>query len=183
MKDKPGIVIQGGNISVGDVIQGDRNTITKVSPAPSQQDSKRVRSPARATDRGGIFLCYNRRELIEMQSLRQRLAAAGVDVWVDEAAVQAGTQWQDELASAVAIAKCALVLIGREGVGAWQTMEIKAFISRMLEHECMVIPVLLPHADAQQVPLFLQQLNYIDLRLDYADGLQRLIVRLKEVRG
>ncbi len=72
--------------------------------------------------------------------------------------------------------RTAAVLVGPNGLGPWQRMEMRACLAQFVEHRKPVIPVLLPGAPAQpNLPIFLTQFTWVDLRAGLsAAGLDRL---------
>ncbi len=55
--------------------------------------------------------------------------------------------------------------IGKDGLGTWEIFEMRACLSQFVKRHMPVIPVLLPDApDQPQLPLFLQEFTWGDLR-------------------
>ena len=69
--------------------------------------------------------------------------------------------------------KTAAIVIGKSGLGRWQKVELRAFVSRCIEHDIPLIPVLLP--GAVSVPddlLFLRELNVVRFSDDVGDEVE-----------
>jgi hypothetical protein len=70
----------------------------------------------------------------------------------------------------------AAVFVGTNDFGPWQNAEIRAFLSEFIDRGVPVIPVILNDAiKIPQLPLFLKQMTYIDLRKGYRKNLAPLI--------
>jgi hypothetical protein len=66
------------------------------------------------------------------------------------------------LQSVIPRVKSAAIFIGRHGLGRWQALELRAFISQCVDRKIPVIPVLLPQTE--EIPeelLFLRELNHV----------------------
>ena len=79
--------------------------------------------------------------------------------------------FQDVIQQAVPEIKSAAVFIGPKGLGKWQTLELRSFISQCVDTNIPVIPVLLPGVqDISGFFLFLKGLNSVRFsRLDDSD--------------
>ena len=124
-----------------------------------------------------VFLSLNSRDKPAVRELAVALRRRGIEVWLDEDELQPGIPWQKLLEAAVKASKAGAVLVGRDGIGPWEDMEMRALLSRAVKQGIPVIPVLLPGAGAEpELPLFLEEVTYVDLRPGLTeDGLDRLI--------
>jgi hypothetical protein len=87
--------------------------------------------------------------------------------------------WQPELERQIGGVRAACVFVGPNGRGPWQDMEIRAFLSEFVNRGCPVVPVLLKNAGAApDLPLFLRQMMWVDLRADPELHLKRLVTAL-----
>jgi hypothetical protein len=129
------------------------------------------------------FLSYTRLDAVAAETLRARLAEAGLRSFLDRYALPAGQAWQPRLEAALAGCRALIVLLGPSGLGGWQHREIQLGLDRQAASDKAVpfpvIPVLLPNLQKDDIPLgrFLGLNTWIDLRqgLDEPEGLQRLI--------
>lgn len=116
--------------------------------------------------------------------LARRLAAdngnelkrRGINPWLDKEQIPPGRWFQDRIQKAIPTIKSAAVFIGTHGLGRWQTLELRAFISQCVERDIPVIPVLLP--GVTEIPeelLFLKELNYVQFveRVNEPDALDQ----------
>jgi len=61
--------------------------------------------------------------------------------------------------------KSAAIIIGKQGIGKWQILELRIFISRCVEEDIPVIPVLLPGVSKIPPDLsFLRELNWVKFK-------------------
>src|SRR5262249_51275258 len=97
-------------------------------------------------------------------------------VWLDEREVPPGARWQDEIEKVIQTVHSAVVLVGRDGFGPWQALEMRAYLSEMVKRRLRVIPVLLPGSPAMpDLPVFLAYNTWLDLRGGITEeGLDRL---------
>jgi len=135
---------------------------------------------ARGSDAGfDAFMCHNGEDKPAVRKINAALTAAGVRTWFDEVQLQPGRPWQPELERQIAEVRAACVFVGPNGRGPWQDMEIRGFLSEFVNRGCPVIPVLLENAGATpDLPIFLRQMMWVDLRRDYRQNLSRLVAAL-----
>jgi hypothetical protein len=129
-------------------------------------------------ERGGfdVFLCHNGDDKPDVRLLAEELSRRGVRVWLDEEQCRPGLPWQDVLEQSIASVRSAAICLGSSGFGPWQEVESRAFLSEFLRRQCPVIPVILASAqEVPQLPLFLQQLTWVDFRKKHPDPWERLL--------
>jgi hypothetical protein len=147
------------------------------SSAPLKRPEKRKASKARkSNDKFAVFLCHNVKDKDEVRDVRERLENLGVRTWFDEEQIRPGYGWQTVLEEQITAIESAAVFVGRSGIGPWQKLEIQAFLSEFLNRGCPVIPVILPNARRiPELPIFLRQLAWVDLRQSAGAALSRLV--------
>jgi nucleotide-binding universal stress UspA family protein len=113
-----------------------------------------------ANDDFDVFLAHNSADKEAVLEIAERLREAGIHPWVDVEQVPPGAFFQDAIQKVVPRVKAAAVILGRSGIGQWQALELRSFISQCIERAMPVIPVLLPHVEAipAEVP-FLREFN------------------------
>lgn len=123
-----------------------------------------------------VFLSHNSKDKPAVRQLVRELQDRGLQVWLDEEHLVPGRPWQAALEKIIQTTRTAAILIGKDGLGPWETPEIRACLSQFVKRRLPVIPVLLPHAPTQpELPLFLQEFIWVDLRGGLTDtGLDRL---------
>jgi hypothetical protein len=96
--------------------------------------------------------------------------------WLDKEQIPPGRWFQDVIQAAIPNVKSAAIFIGQQGLGRWQALELRSFISQCVENGIPVIPVLLPGVDSFPDTLpFLKELNGIRFsRVDDEDALDSL---------
>ena len=101
----------------------------------------------------------------------------GLRVWFDEWELRPGQPWQAGLEKGIRTSLSVAVLVGTDGIGPWEDVEMRAAIREFVQRGRPVIPVLLPGAPAQpDVPLFFKAFAWVDLRDGLSgDGLRKLI--------
>jgi hypothetical protein len=123
-----------------------------------------------------VFLAHNSKDKPAVLAIAEVLKARGISYWIDVERIPPGRWFQDVIQAAIPRAKCAAVFLGPDGIGKWQVVEVRAFISQCVERGLPVIPVLLPGVDdLPQELLFLRELNWVKVkRLDEKGALDQL---------
>ena len=124
-----------------------------------------------------VFLSYNSQDKDVVRRLATALQDRGLDVWLDEEQLVPGRPWQEALEEIIQSTKAAAVLIGGSGISPWHDREMRALLSAFVDRRLPVIPTLLPGAaDTPDLPVFLAQLTWVDLRMGLRkEGLDRLV--------
>ena len=83
--------------------------------------------------------------------------------------------WQELLEQQIGQIKSAAVFIRKQGIGPWENIEMRAFLSQFVERKCPVIPVFLVEApDTLVIPLFLKEMTWVDFRKQDPDPFGQL---------
>ncbi|HEY5743793.1 MAG TPA: toll/interleukin-1 receptor domain-containing protein [Terrimicrobiaceae bacterium] len=120
-------------------------------------------------------LVENSEEKEAVRALNESLKALSIRTWLDEEQLVPGRPWQDELEAQIANIRSAIVCVGPSGRGPWQQVELRAFIQEFVRRSLPVIPVILPTCKTiPELPVFLRQFMWVDLRKERPDPLQML---------
>jgi hypothetical protein len=123
-----------------------------------------------------VFLCHNADDKPSVKGIAQELNSRGIRVWLDEAQLRPGIPWQETLEKQIPQITTAAVFVGRDGIGPWQDMELRAFIQEFVRRRCPVIPVILRTAgQVPELPLFLRSMTWVDFRKKDPDPIETLI--------
>ncbi|HBL27214.1 MAG TPA: hypothetical protein DD490_10300 [Acidobacteria bacterium] len=124
-----------------------------------------------------VFLSHSSQDKPAVEEIARHLRGRGLRVWLDKDELRPGLPWQEGLEEGVRASRSVAVFVGADGMGAWQTPEMRAFLARSKKEEIPVIPVLLPGCpDSPQLALFLEAMTWVDLRPGLTDdGLDRLV--------
>ncbi|XZN96460.1 MAG: toll/interleukin-1 receptor domain-containing protein [Microcoleus sp.] len=135
-----------------------------------------------------VFLAHNSQDKPQVRAIAFNLKRRGLKVWLDEEQIPPGRPFQDAIQQALQNVKSAAIFIGTEGLGKWQILELRSLISRLLEADIPIIPVLLPGVEG--IPdnlLFLRQLNWVSFEksIDDFEALDKLEsgIRQKPVKS
>jgi len=128
-----------------------------------------------------VFLSHNSKDKPAVRALAALLTQRGLRVWLDEQQLEGGSAWQARLEAAIRDSEAGAVLIGADGLGPWQDMEMQLLLSSAATGRKRVIPVLLPAAPAKpDLPGFLSLFTWVDLRRGFSEqgvaGLIRAIL-------
>ena len=127
-------------------------------------------------DEFDVFLSHNSRDKPAVEEIAALLRDRGLRVWLDKDELRPGLPWQEGLEEGVLASRSVAVFVGKDGMGAWQTPEMRAFLARSRREEIPVIPVLLPGcSESPQLTLFLEAMTWVDLRQGLTEGLGRLV--------
>jgi hypothetical protein len=114
-----------------------------------------------------VFLAHNSKDQADVMVLGEHLRRRGIYPWIDIEQVPPGRWFQDVLQSAIRTVKTAAIIIGTSGIGKWQALEIKTFVSHCVESSIPVIPVLLPGAGSiPEELIFLRELRQVAFQDD-----------------
>ena len=117
-----------------------------------------------------VFLAHSSKDKSLIRQLYGKLKDRGIQPWLDEEEIAPGTSFQDEIQQAITQIKTAAICIGQGGLGPWQTLEMKSFISQCVNRKIPVIPVLLPGVeDIPESLLFLREFHAVSFRQDMED--------------
>lgn len=127
-------------------------------------------------DKFDVFLCHNVNDKVEVRRLARALEARGVRTWLDEEQLRPGVAWQVVLEEQIGAIETAAIFVGDSGLGPWQDMEVRAFITEFVRRRCPVIPVILPNAKTvPELPIFLRHITWVDFRENPSEAMERLI--------
>lgn len=124
-----------------------------------------------------VFISYNSIDREVAGNIAEQLKRAGLRVWFDQWELRPGLTWQDELEVNIQRSRAVAVLIGPSGIGAWQAPEVRAALSKYMQEDNPVIPVVLPGVDKPELPSFLAMHTWVDCRAQQVsqESLDRLI--------
>jgi hypothetical protein len=89
----------------------------------------RWKTKAGVEEEFAVFLCHNSKDKPSVRKLYEGLTERGVKAWFDEEHLQPGLPWQDELQRVIPRIRSAAIIVGPNGQGPWQSMELRAFIT------------------------------------------------------
>ncbi len=126
------------------------------------------------------FLAHNSKDKPQVRLIANKLRQYDLHVWLDEEQIIPGQIFQVEIQKAIQKVSSAVIFIGHEGLGRWQTHELPALYSQFVQAENIttVIPVLLPGVN--EIPkdlLFLAQHHWVSFSegIDDVKALESLV--------
>ncbi|MBD2491353.1 toll/interleukin-1 receptor domain-containing protein [Aulosira sp. FACHB-615] len=115
-----------------------------------------------STTQFDVFLAHNTQDKPQVRAIALALKQRNIKPWLDEEQIPPGRSFQDEIQQAIPLVKSAAIFIGSQGLGRWQSWELKTFIAECVENKIPVIPVLLPGVNNLPEDLvFLKQLRWV----------------------
>jgi hypothetical protein len=124
-----------------------------------------------------VFLAHNSQDKPQVRAIARELKQRGLYYWIDEEQIPPGRSFQDVIQLAIPNVKSAAIFIGLVGFRNWQAMVLRALISRCIDADIPVIPVLLPGVDKIPEHLsFLKEFNPVRFasRIDDVEALNNL---------
>lgn len=113
-----------------------------------------------------VFLAHNSQDKPLVDQICKELKLRGLNPWLDNEQIPPGKWFQDVIQQAIPRVKSFAIIIGPHGLGRWQLVELRTFISQCVESGIPVIPVLLSGTKGLPTELlFLRELNAV--RFDY----------------
>jgi small GTP-binding protein len=109
-----------------------------------------------------VFLAHNSADKKDVLAISKKLKQRGLNPWIDNEQIPPGRWFQDIIQQVIPKVKAAAIFIGLKGMGKWESMELRVFISQCVERGIPVIPTLLPGvASVPEDLLFLKGLNWV----------------------
>lgn len=115
-----------------------------------------------AFDSHDVFFAHHSQDKPAVLSIAEAMRQRNIRPWVDVDEIPPGRWFQDFLQAAIPKVRSAAIFLGPSGIGRWQAVELRSFISQCVERNIPVIPVLLP--GVQEIPahlIFLRELNAV----------------------
>lgn len=123
-----------------------------------------------------VFLCHNSEDKPMIRKVGKELIKRGLKPWLDEWELPPGQPWQPLLEQQIEKINSAAVFVGESGLGPWQEVELRAFLSQFVKRGCPVIPVVLRNAPTKPaLPLFLSEMMWVDFRKTRPNPIRQLI--------
>jgi hypothetical protein len=168
------------------------DTRSAVRALQRSADNERLRLAARTMVQGkeavhefDTFLAHSSRDKAAVELLAERLRDVGLNPWLDKEQIAPGLWFQAVLQDAVTKVASATIFVGRHGLGPWEALELKSFITQCVERRIPVIPVLLPQADFPDEALFLRELQFVrfDKSVEELEPFARLVWGITQNRA
>ena len=129
---------------------------------------------ARRTAKPDIFISHSSRDKAAASHLATTLNFCAVDVWLDDWELEVGQSLTDGIAKAMDDSRFIAILITENyNKTVWTKTEYKKALAReQKENRTVMLPLIVGEA---QIPDFLEDKIYIDLRTEYFSGITKLV--------
>jgi len=116
--------------------------------------------------RWDIFLAHNSSDKKTVERLARKLRdERKLAPWFDVWSLKPGQSWQRGMEEGIRGSSAGAVLIGKDGIGPWESEEMEALLHLAVRNSLPIIPVLLPGAPKDiDLPVFLASRKFVDLR-------------------
>ena len=128
----------------------------------------------RRTAKPDLFISHSSRDKPAALKLATNLNFCSIDVWLDDWELEVGQSLTDEIAEAIDLSRFIAILITENyNKTVWTKTEYKKALAReQKEKRTVMLPLIVGEA---QIPEFLEDKIYIDLRTEYFSGITRLV--------
>lgn len=135
---------------------------------------RRVERGARRTAKPNIFISHSSRDKAAASQLATNLNFCSIDVWLDDWELEVGQSLTDEIAKAMDDSRFIAILITENyNKTIWTKTEYKKALAReQRENRTVMLPLIVGKG---QIPDFLEDKIYIDLRTKYFSGITKLV--------
>jgi sugar/nucleoside kinase (ribokinase family) len=117
------------------------------------------------TPKYDVFLSHNAKNKAITVEVKQLLSESDYAAWLDVDELIPGGDWQQGIEAGILDSRSVAVLVGKDGLGPWEDLEMRAALTLAVENNRPVIPVLLPGARKKpRLPIFLSGRTWVDLR-------------------
>lgn len=125
-----------------------------------------------------VFISYSRKDRDFVDRLEKDLRAVGVQTWRDIDEISPGQNWESAISDAINRADVLLHVSSSNSVNSkWIHLELMAGISKKKK----VIPVIIDDKGAEELPDYLQTIQWVDFREDYKSAFDQLINALPKL--
>ncbi len=169
------------NIDLVDVLEtkfGDPELLRQIRELEAEVVDKKsqvvgvtVADAKKSVDEYDVFLAHNSADKAQVEVIAQALRRRSLNPWLDKEQIPPGHWFQDVIQQAIRDVKSAAIFIGTQGLGRWQIVELRSFISQCVNRNIPVIPVLLP--GVIEIPtglVFLKEFNWVEFSYDIDDA-------------
>ena len=135
---------------------------------------------AKRTAKPDIFISHSSRDKSVARLLAKTLNYCCIDAWLDEWELEVGQSLTDEIAKGMNEARYIAILITENyNQTVWTKTEYRKALAReQKEGRTVMLPLIMGDAE---IPDFLEDKIYIDLRRDYLSGVTKLVGMVHEV--
>lgn len=122
------------------------------------------------SEKHDVFLAHNSEDKPEIEIISNKLRSKGLNPWLDKEQIPPGRWFQDVIQDTIKKISSAAIFISEKGLGRWQVVELRSFISQCVERGIPVIPVLLP--GVEKIPsefVFLNEFSWVKFKNDIHD--------------
>ncbi|MBL8132465.1 MAG: toll/interleukin-1 receptor domain-containing protein, partial [Anaerolineae bacterium] len=122
-----------------------------------------------------VFISYKHENDSFIKALKERIQAAGFDVWIDKDLLRVGEDWRQEIDNAIKASFCLIVVMSP---GAFESPYVTYEWAYALGIGLRVLPVMV---SATPMHPRMETIQYIDFTDHFSPPWDRLVARLREI--
>jgi hypothetical protein len=147
---------------------------SKIINDSESTEMRRIERGARRTSKPDIFMSHSSRDKAAALHLATTLNFCAIDVWLDDWELDVGQSLADGIAKAMDESRFIAILITENyNKTVWTKTEYKKALAReQKEQRPVMLPLIVGEAE---IPDFLEDKVYIDLRKEYFSGIVKLV--------
>jgi len=164
---------------------GDQKLLQQVRELEKEVEEKKEQAVGLTTSKAkvdigefDVFMAHNSEDKQQVIALSEILKGRGLNPWLDIEQIPPGRWFQDVIQQVIPKVKSAVVIVGKKGMGKWQMVELRSFLSQCVEKDMPVIPVLLPGiSESPSELLFLKEADWVRFidSIDEPEALDNLV--------
>jgi hypothetical protein len=150
---------------------------------PSVPGDRTALSDFPQRDQFDVFLSYNSTDWESVGAIAGALEKFGIKPFLDKERLVPGRGWIGDLEVALQSSSAVAIFIGASSFGPVQWAEKDVALIMHFRQRKPVIPVLLPNAREEDLPLFLQTLGWVDFRggIEDPDKFETLVSGIRQL--
>jgi hypothetical protein len=126
-----------------------------------------------------IFISYARKDIYLVDQVVNKIGSAGYKYWIDRKDIQGGDLWREELVEAIENSYVFIIMLSQNSVSSNYVLQE---LNQAIEQNKFILPLKILEVSIPEEVKYLEERQYIDLVQDWEDGLEKLLIRLKQLR-
>jgi hypothetical protein len=127
-----------------------------------------------------VFISYSVKDKEQADYIAHYLIRNNVDVWYDKLTISVGDSIISKIEEGITKSDYLLFLMSENSLKSkWAQREIQMSLAKSISEKTNIIPVLIGDVDPNQMPIYLKDRHWLDLRNEVDENLNKLIKQIK----